>query len=36
MLDFNMALDEAISEGIMDGSSPPTIRFYTWEPGQYP
>jgi len=30
---FNMALDEAISEGIMNGSSPPTIRFYTWEPG---
>ena len=30
---FNMALDEAISEGIMNGSSPPTIRFYTWKPG---
>jgi lipoate-protein ligase A len=30
---FNMALDEAISEGIMKSSSPPTIRFYTWKPG---
>ena len=30
---FNMALDEAVSEGIMNGSSPPTIRFYTWKPG---
>lgn len=30
---FNMALDEAISEGIMNGSSQPTIRFYTWKPG---
>ncbi len=30
---LNMALDEAVSEGIMKGSSPPTIRFYTWKPG---
>lgn len=30
---LNMALDEAVSEGIMNGSSPPTIRFYTWKPG---
>ncbi len=30
---LNMALDEAISEGIRAGSSPPTIRFYNWEPG---
>jgi lipoate-protein ligase A len=30
---FNMALDEAVSEGIMNGSSPPTIRFYTWKRG---
>ena len=30
---FNMALDEAVSEGIKNGSSPPTIRFYTWKPG---
>lgn len=30
---FNMAMDEAVSEGIMNGSSPPTIRFYTWKPG---
>jgi len=30
---FNMALDEAVCESIMKGSSPPTIRFYTWKPG---
>ncbi len=30
---LNMALDEAVSEGIMNGSSQPTIRFYTWKPG---
>lgn len=30
---INMALDEAVSQGIMNGSSPPTIRFYTWKPG---
>ncbi len=30
---FNMALDEAISEGVRAGSSLPTIRFYNWEPG---
>ena len=30
---LNMALDEAVSEDIMNGSSPPTIRFYTWKPG---
>jgi len=29
---FNMALDEAISESVRKGSSPPTIRFYNWEP----
>jgi lipoate-protein ligase A len=29
---FNMAMDEAISEGMKNGSSPPTIRFYTWKP----
>ncbi|MCZ7401607.1 MAG: biotin/lipoate A/B protein ligase family protein [Candidatus Methanoperedens sp.] len=29
---FNMALDEAISESVRVGSSPPTIRFYNWEP----
>lgn len=29
---FNMALDEAISEGVRSGSSPPTIRFYNWKP----
>jgi lipoate-protein ligase A len=30
---FNMALDDAICESIRAGSSPPTIRFYTWKPG---
>jgi lipoate-protein ligase A len=30
---LNMALDEAVSESIKDGESPPTIRFYTWKPG---
>jgi len=29
---FNMALDEAISESVREGSSPPTIRFYNWSP----
>lgn len=29
----NMAVDEAIAAGIAAGSSPPTIRFYTWKPG---
>lgn len=29
---FNMALDEAVCEGIRNGSSPPTMRFYTWDP----
>jgi lipoate-protein ligase A len=28
----NMAVDEAIAAGIAAGKSPPTIRFYTWEP----
>jgi len=30
---MNMAIDEAVSEGIRNGSSLPTIRFYTWKPG---
>ncbi|MBI2147370.1 lipoate--protein ligase family protein [Candidatus Woesearchaeota archaeon] len=30
---MNMAIDEAISEAVAAGSSPPTIRFYQWEPG---
>ncbi len=30
---LNMALDEAVSEGVRSGSSLPTIRFYNWEPG---
>ena len=29
---LNMALDEALSEGVRSGSSPPTIRFYSWKP----
>jgi lipoate---protein ligase len=29
---MNMALDEAIMEGIRAGTSQPTIRFYGWEP----
>jgi lipoate-protein ligase A len=28
----NMAIDEAILEGIANGSSPPTLRFYGWQP----
>lgn len=28
---FNMALDEAISEAVRRGDSPPTIRLYQWE-----
>lgn len=28
----NMAVDEALLEGCADGSSPPTLRFYTWDP----
>lgn len=29
---LNMAIDEAICEGVKAGSSLPTIRFYNWEP----
>ncbi len=28
----NMAVDEAVSEAVGEGTAPPTIRFYTWEP----
>jgi lipoate-protein ligase A len=28
----NMAIDEAIMQGIINGSSQPTIRFYDWQP----
>ncbi len=28
----NMAIDEAISEGVFEGTSEPTIRFYKWSP----
>ncbi len=29
---WNMALDEAIVEAVAAGESPPTLRFYQWEP----
>jgi lipoate-protein ligase A len=29
---WNMAVDEAILEGIQNASSPPTLRLYAWEP----
>ena len=29
---FNMAIDEVLLEGIREGTSPPTIRFYGWSP----
>jgi lipoate-protein ligase A len=29
---MNMAIDEAVSEAVGKGISPPTIRFYGWEP----
>lgn len=29
---WNMAVDEAILESVMTGASPPTLRFYTWNP----
>ncbi|MDY7082785.1 MAG: lipoate--protein ligase family protein, partial [Halobacteria archaeon] len=28
----NMAIDEAVSEKVAAGESPPTIRFYRWKP----
>ena len=28
----NMAMDEAIAQGVAEGVSPPTLRFYAWEP----
>ena len=28
----NMAIDEAILTAVSEGRSPPTIRFYAWEP----
>ncbi len=30
--EYNMALDEAIMEGVIQGQSQPTIRFYDWDP----
>ena len=29
---WNMALDEAIMDVVAEGSAPPTLRFYAWEP----
>src|SRR2546430_8778970 len=29
---WNMAVDEVLLEGVAAGSSPPTLRFYTWTP----
>jgi lipoate-protein ligase A len=29
---YNMAADAAILEGVVEGSSAPTLRFYDWEP----
>lgn len=29
---LNMSIDEALCEGVRDGRSPPTIRFYRWSP----
>jgi lipoate-protein ligase A len=29
---WNMAVDEAILEGVQSGESPPTLRLYAWEP----
>lgn len=29
---WNMALDEALARLVASGSSPPTLRFYTWDP----
>ncbi len=30
-----MAVDEAMMRGLLEGSSPRTVRFFTWEPGCY-
>ena len=30
---FNMAIDQIVMEGIRNGTSEPTVRFYTWAPG---
>ncbi len=29
---WNMAVDEALLQGVMDGTSPPTLRLYAWAP----
>ena len=28
----NLATDQAVAEHVRDGASPPTLRFYTWQP----
>lgn len=30
---MNMAIDEAVAEAVRSGTSPPTVRFYSWSPG---
>jgi lipoate-protein ligase A len=30
---WNMAVDEALTISVADGSSPPVLRFYAWQPG---
>lgn len=30
---MNMAIDEAVAEAVGLGTSPPTVRFYSWSPG---
>lgn len=32
---FNMAVDEALLRGVIEGSSPPTLRTYGWNPPAY-
>jgi len=32
---FNMSVDEALFRGLIDGSSPPTIRTYCWDPPSF-
>ncbi|MFA5498130.1 MAG: biotin/lipoate A/B protein ligase family protein [Candidatus Cloacimonadia bacterium] len=32
---MNMAIDDAIYQGVTNGESPPTIRFYDWEPAAF-
>lgn len=32
---WNMAMDEAVLHSVAESKSPPTVRFYTWDPGCY-